>query len=336
MVPAFHYEEVAKKAANIAQFSCIIKPVNAIQLFAGILTMFDKELDGRLLATILAKQTDLYSIRGARVLLVDDLNDNRIIIQSLLEPYELDVEIARNGLEAVEKVTESTIPFDVVLMDVQMPVMDGNEATVKIREHVDIDHLPIIAMTASAMIHDINKCMDSGMNDHVSKPIEVEQLFSTLLKWVPEKEGAGDGAQPGSRTNPVSSQGQEHDNLPDALPGFDLAAGIRRCDGNKKLLFKLINNFHETYGDMDERIARILAAGDYKTAEKLLHEVKGISGNISATRLYKTTAAMEKSVKNSNLEQLPGLLKQLTDDLELFRSALASIDTANGAGDDSE
>ena len=214
-------------------------------------------------------------------------------------------------------------------MDVQMPVMDGYTATRQIRKVERLKDLPIIAMTAHAMTGDKEKSLQAGMNDHVNKPIDPDQLFTTLLKCIRPSEKRDPNRQHEISTErPVSDQTlQDEQPLPDFLPGFDLQAGLKRLGGNKKLYKKLLLDFGTKYRETAAEIRDAIMASDLKEAHSLVHNLKGLAGNLAATELLSAAIEMEKIVKEeSDAAASEGLLKHKFTDLEdALNTALASV-----------
>ena len=197
------------------------------------------------------KTEDLKAIYGARVLLVEDNEINQQVALEILESAGFNVSLANNGQEGVSAVKENN--YDVVLMDIQMPVMNGYEATREIRKDERFKDLPIIAMTAHAMAGDEDKSLQSGMNGHITKPIDPDQMFATLLKWIEPQEGATTDRQP-EVTLEKTDLTQEilaEEELPETLAGFDLQAGLERLRGNKRLYRKLLLDFGANYKGVD-------------------------------------------------------------------------------------
>jgi CheY-like chemotaxis protein len=292
MVTAYGREEVMQQAEQVGLEGFLLKPVNPSMLFDSIMEAFGETVpETSRVAQRHEKEAEaLKHIRGAHVLLVEDNEINQQVAQEILEGAGLNVTIATNGQEAVNAVKESN--YDAVLMDVQMPVMDGYTATRTIREwelkaqssklkatepkdknqnsalSPQSSELPIIAMTAHAMAGDEDKSLQAGMNGHVTKPIDPDQLFATLQKWIkPLAERAVVQKSPvrGTPAEPDQTVPVEED-LPESLPGFDLAAGLTRLMGNKRLYRKLLIDFGANYGAVAGEIRDALAAKDFEQA----------------------------------------------------------------------
>jgi HPt (histidine-containing phosphotransfer) domain-containing protein len=188
-------------------------------------------------------------------------------------------------------------------MDVQMPVMDGYTATREIRNlKSEVRNVPIIAMTAHAMAGDEEKSLTAGMNGHVTKPIDPDQLFAALQKWIPPADQRAATRQPqvsgaekaATADKPVLRAEQK---LPDFLPGFDLAEGLQRLRGNQQLYRKLLLDFGAKYTQAAAEIRQVLDAKNWKQAHSLIHNLKGLAGNLAATELQASAVEMEKLVK---------------------------------------
>jgi CheY-like chemotaxis protein len=394
LVTAYGREEVMQQAEQVGLEGFLLKPVNSSTLFDSIMQAFGEAVPetSRVAQRQGQEAEALKSIQGARVLLVEDNEINQQVAQEILEGAGLIVTLANNGLEAVEAVKENN--YDAVLMDVQMPVMDGYEATRKIREwesvsaNADSDiwgtedrgqktedrkenaevglrpvgaigayapegmrnkndensdvgdqepaasdqrRVPIIAMTAHAMAGDDKKSIEAGMDDHATKPIDPDQLFATLQKWIkPAAERAAAQKPPVLDASPAPDQAVPDEvELPESLPGFDLAAGLKRLRGNKRLYRKLLLDFGANYGGVAAEIHEVLAAGDFKQAHSLVHNIKGLAGNLEATDLQVAAVEMEKLVKgdqketasNNQLDQkLIELEKAINQALEAVRT----------------
>ncbi len=236
------------------------------------------------------------SLWGASVLLVEDNPINQEVALEILKDAGIDVTLAPNGKAALEAVARKR--FDAVLMDVQMPEMDGYEATRRIKgmgaSFPNGKSPPVIAMTAHAMKGDRERCFAAGMDDYVSKPIDMAQLFSALVRWIdpmPEREKKSP-AQP----EPLSSD----------IVDIDEATG--RLSGRKALFLRLFTRFCREYADMGDRIRMALEEGDRERASQLSHEVKGVAGNLSANSLFSASSRLDKEIR-TGVEDPKGSLK---------------------------
>jgi CheY-like chemotaxis protein len=244
--------------------------------------------------------TSLAALKGAAVLVVEDNEFNQQLANELLTEAGFIVDIAEDGRKSLEMIARRR--YAVVLMDMQMPVMDGVTATVEIRKQEALRDLPVIAMTANVMAADIQRCSEAGMNDHVTKPIDPEDLFGKLVKWVKPPQADVDASvsavaveAPAAAVAPASKKAP--DDLPD-IPGLDTALGLRRVMGKKAFYLDMLRKYVENQGQAPQQIRQSLDAKDYGTAERLAHTAKGVSGNIGASQLQELAGHVEKAVKD--------------------------------------
>jgi PAS domain S-box-containing protein len=332
LVTAYGREEIMRQADEIGLEGFLLKPVNSSVLFDAIMQALGKEVQDVARAGRKKEQDaeELSAISGARVLLVEDNEINQQVAQEILQGAGLIVTVANNGQEGVDAAGQNQ--YDAILMDIQMPVMDGYAATQAIRNlKSEIRNVPIIAMTAHAMAGDEQKSIDAGMNGHVTKPIEPDQLFAALQEWIkPNAERAAVQAPPAPDEHPEAVQRtMDTDELPESLPGFNLAAGLTRLGGNKKLYRKLLLDFGAKYTGVAAEIGAALEAKDLKQAHSLVHNIKGLAGNLEATELQSAAIEMEKLVKDASPEaSSEEQLNQKYMDLEnAINNALQSVQT---------
>jgi CheY-like chemotaxis protein len=329
LVTAYGREEVMRQADEIGLEGFLLKPVNSSLLFDAIMQALGKEAQ---VVSQVGRQKEqgaeeLDAIAGARVLLVEDNEINQQVAQEILQGAGIIVTVANNGQEGLDAAKQNQ--YDVILMDIQMPVMDGYTATREIRKwegemgkgegalkaedrtptsklQPPTSNIPIIAMTAHAMAGDEQKSLEAGMNGHVTKPIDPDQLFASLQRWIKpvEDRAAIPKILPASGGAPVADSltgpdqaAPKKDELPDSLPGFDLSAGLARLMGNKRLYRKLLLDFGANYGGVAGEIRETLATRDFKQAHSLVHNLKGLAGNLEAKDLQAATVGMEKLVK---------------------------------------
>jgi signal transduction histidine kinase/DNA-binding response OmpR family regulator len=322
------------KAAGVNAF--LIKPVKQSLMADAILEVFGQQTESIQNGESKNKETELTLwLKGVRVLLVEDNFINQEVAKEILEMGGIVVHIAENGRESLERlnIDPKTLKplsenfqadYDAVLMDVQMPEMDGLEATRKIRRsESDIRNIPIIAMTAHAMKGDKEKCLEAGMNDYVVKPIDVDELFSTLDRLL-KNQGAGNRAQgTGDKSQEAGkSQGREegeqdtqtrkHSNTQtlkrlntSQFPGLDIESALKRLQENEGLLLRLLEEFVKNYQDAFQEIRTSLENNDTTSALQRVHTVKGLSGNFSANRLYTASSKLELGIRgNENIDSL--------------------------------
>ena len=321
MVSAFGREEMAEGSLGGDLDGFLIKPVNESVLIDTISKMFggaSRTVDAGPHHTA---EDHSQSLAGRKVLLVEDNEINRDLATELLGDLGLLVTIAENGQEGVERVRAD--PFDLVLMDIQMPVMDGLTATKLIRADERFRDLPIIAMTAHAMSGDRERSLDAGMNDHVTKPINPGHLTDTLIRWMPAQPVKAPEPPPAA-AKPANNQ----DTLPDKLPPFDIPAALVRTNGKPKLLRKMMLGFRDKYANAAADLRGHLSEGRDEEAQRLAHSLKGIAATLEVKDLAEAAAALEHAFRAGQKDGLT----LLVDAVEVFLgpaiAAVASLDNA--------
>ncbi|MBU5637785.1 PAS domain S-box protein [Geomonas sp. Red69] len=254
---------------------------------------------------------------GMRVLLVEDNPINQEVARFILERGGVKVEVARNGAEALSMVHAPGAAYHAVLMDVHMPVMDGLEATRRMRLDPALERLPIIAMTASALPGERLLCREAGMNDQVDKPINVPGLFATLNRWV--------GALPGQPEPPAGQAGESGQDLPDQVPGLDLQRAKSRIQDGK-LLKKLLVSFRRDNEGLVQRIAAAAGAGDIKEARRAIHTVKGSAGSLGAIWLGSAAASLEMALQGNDASQVHETLERFAEKLEEVMGSIRQLE----------
>jgi CheY-like chemotaxis protein/HPt (histidine-containing phosphotransfer) domain-containing protein len=236
-------------------------------------------------------------LTGLRILVAEDVPTNQLIMRDLLESLGATISIAGNGQLALQKLATSGGSIDLILMDIQMPEMDGLEATRRIRAGQVRADIPIIALTAHALEEERQRASHAGMNDFLTKPIEPAQLISVIQHWMPLRA---------AETSPLASAAAQP--APEAptpdLPGIDYEDGLRRMLNRRPLYEKVLRDFHARFSGETERIREALAADDVETATRLAHSLKGTGAMISATSLPALAAELEQALRNGAPEQL--------------------------------
>ena len=243
-------------------------------------------------------------LRGMRVLVVEDNEINREVAIELLTDAGLLVDTAENGRIACARILESGQHYDAVLMDVQMPEMDGVEATARIRLSRSSDSLPIIAMTAHAYEAERQRCFEAGMNDHVAKPVDPAVLISTLGRWLKSSNLTTAEARTFIPPRLISE-------LPDSLPPFDFKAGLRRVNGKRPLLRKLIVDFANSFAGAVPKLRTQIAAQSLDEARRLAHTLKGVAGSLEIREVAQAAAEVEDALANRILLDISEHLDRL-------------------------
>jgi len=322
MVTAYGREEIIREANRVGLEGYLIKPFNPSTLFDTIMQTFSR--DALELVRPPAPEDKmiqkLKSIQGAQILLVEDNEINQLVAQEILEEAGLVVTIANDGREAVRLVQEKK--FDAVLMDVQMPFMDGYQATREIRREERFRDLPIIAMTAHAMTGDKEKSLESGMNQHVTKPINPNELFSALLVWIKPGEPAISDDIITARKQRV----EEKDVRPFIdMPGIEVKTGLARVRGNRILYKDLLGKFHREYADATDQIKDALNSGETERVQHLLHTIKGVSGSIGAVDLELIAAKLETATHYQDGSEVEDLINQFNKALMIVLDSVGYV-----------
>ena len=322
MVTAYGREEAAKAAKQVSFKSILSKPVSPSTLLDAVMEAFGYEIEN----SAKRRHTDenisdaVAKLRGAKVLLVEDNEINQELALELLSSNGIIPSIADDGQIALDILDNNT--FDGVLMDCQMPVMDGYTASRKIREQERFNDLPIIAMTANVMSGDREKALNAGMNDHIGKPINVKEMFTIMAKWITPSEPF---------TEPVTKKTDdqifsEDKRLPDNLPGIDISAGLERVAGNQKLYRNLLKKFAKNQGNSTVEINKALEDGDIELAKRLAHTIKGVAGNIGATHLEAAAKDLESGIQQHGKEVDLILIESTHTQLELVVRSIGGLE----------
>lgn len=323
LVTAYPREEITRLADTVGVKSILVKPITASMLYDSLVQMLGHDVPiGGQASSSISEPLEMDSgkgLVGVRLLLVEDNKMNQQVAVGLLSKNGVDVTIANNGKEAVEMLfdTSSRPRFELILMDIQMPVMDGFSATREIRKlesegskegmKRERKPIPIIAMSAHAMSGDKEKALSMGMNDYVSKPIDPDALFKAICRWLPSKASAS--------TNPQAIN--TRDNVKPAFPEhgvIDTRTGLDRIGGDLEMYQKVLLLFQEDYKNIDVRVKTLLEANDIEEACALLHTVKGVSGNIGADSLFQASQQLEAAL-HEKCPDVEILLKNFSDDL---------------------
>jgi len=340
IVTAYGREDLMKQADQAGVNGLLIKPVSPSTLLDTILSVLGR---GRILGAQDKNRAEAPSpasanYPGVHLLLVEDNEINREFAVDLLHSMGAEVDEAINGEEAVTMVQQQA--YDGVLMDIQMPVMDGLEATRRIRAlgrqtgGERFSSLPIIAMTAMAMVEDAEKCLQAGMNDFVTKPVDPERFMEILAKWLKVSNGgvvitsASDQVSPATSTPDIPADLQ-------ALKNFDAAQGIRRIGGNPEAYRKQLYRFRLHYPGAVDELQRLIAEKGMPAGEEYCHALKGVTGNLSAKVLFVCVTDLDAQLKQGaspereQFDRLRQLLQQTMDEIDglVLPAAVPSEDT---------
>lgn len=335
LVTAFNRDEVLAEIAELSDDAVqgvLVKPVNPSTLTDATMDAFGHRKMARAeahVATSTAQENR--RLAGSKILLVEDNEINQEVAEAILSKAGINITIAVNGQEAVDQVQSAA--WDLVLMDMQMPVMDGVEATQQIRQDPRFKALPILAMTANVTQADVQRCTEAGMNDHIGKPLDIDDLFAKLERWLPPKpERVSHGSSPirtpavtpleraqeTAESELVKAQEQPDDVCPEDIPGLDTTAGLRNCAGDPEFYRSMLLRFAKSQGNTPEEIKQHQEQGDASTAARLAHTLLGLAGTIGAKSVKEQTSLVQQALKTGEdyiepLKQLDAVLNPLVD-----------------------
>jgi two-component system, sensor histidine kinase and response regulator len=305
MVTAFGRDDLYAQAGEPGIDAYLLKPVTPSTLYDTLVDLFGVADRRPGVPQITKSAATPHDATGIRILLVEDNEMNQQVATELLESAGAAVTIANHGGEAVSILTknEQPPPFDIVFMDLQMPEMDGYTATRLIRAHPATRELPIIAMTAHALVEERQRCLEAGMNEHVGKPIDPDALFATLLRWA--KPRMPSSAAPRKPATPCA------DVLLPEIDGVDLAGGLARVNGNKQLYRDLLMQFAARQSGVDSQIMAAVHDGDNALVERIAHTVKGVAGNIGLVPVFTAAGTLEHAAREQD-PAVPALVEEFT------------------------
>ncbi|WP_373387612.1 response regulator [Pseudomonas alcaligenes] len=315
MATAYGREEVLAGAQRVGIEEVLLKPLNPSLLFDAVIRSLGGEGAAEGFARLPVGER-VPDFAGQRVLLVEDNELNREVACGLLQESGLLIDQAEHGQIALDLLRANPDGYyALVLMDMQMPVLDGIATTEALRRMPRFASLPIVAMTANAMPADRERCLAAGMNDHLGKPIEPAELWTTLGRWLV------------ARAEPQAQVAQA--TAPDwLLPGVDVASGLRRVLGKPELYRRLLDKFAASQAEFAPRLRQLLAAGEQEGAEREAHSLKGLAGNLGAGDLAAQAAALESAIKDARHDELGALLGELERSLAELLAAIRALPVA--------
>lgn len=299
--------------ASIGPDAEVFKPMTTSCLFDAVMTAFGRPASEHESGGFYRRHSATASpdgLLGAKVLLVEDNAFNQQVARELLESIGMTVVVAQNGKEAVD--LSQTTRFDVVLMDVQMPVMDGLEATRRMRAIPSLNSMPILAMTAHAMVDEQHNCLEAGMDDFLSKPIEPPVLFAKLQQWIygTAESVAGDAGRESGRPEPGKTG-----MLPDSLPGISISAGLHYCNDKEDFYLRMLREFMTSKQGEAVALRQKIEEGGGEPAVRMAHSMKSVAGAIGALDLSQIAARLEIALRASQAAQVSELLRSFEEAL---------------------
>ena len=318
MVTASDREEALPQARAAGISEVLSKPVSPSMLFDALMRQAgDRDRPAA------PAQPDLLhefaGLAGARALLVEDNELNQEVATEFLRTLGMEVDLAPDGAVALDKVRHQA--YDVVLMDMQMPVMDGLSATRAIRRLPGLQALPIIAMTANAMVQDRERCLKAGMNDHIAKPIDLQELVDKLHRWIGPVASRMASAAADGRDDPAREPGWI--TALSGIDGLDARRGLSQLLGRDALYREILSRFVSGQRDTASRIGEALAAGQRDKAQRLAHTLKGLAAQIGALPLREQAARLEAALRDGTPEPAP-LLAGVANELPRLSDAIAA------------
>jgi signal transduction histidine kinase/DNA-binding response OmpR family regulator/HPt (histidine-containing phosphotransfer) domain-containing protein len=328
LVTAFGREEVRAQASAAGIDAFLIKPVNASLLVDTLVELFAPQ-PGTHAAHLPLDDTPRFA--GARVLVVEDNEINRQIAAELIEATGIEVVLAEDGAQALERLRALPADhFDLVFMDLQMPVMDGHAATRVLRADARFAQLPIVAMTAHALPQERERCLADGMNDHLAKPVVPAQLYAMLAHWLAAK-----AVDDPPRAVPAAAPQSAAAGAWIAVPGLNTGEALARLRGRMEAYEDLLCRFCDGQADAAHRAEQALRAGRSDDARRALHTLRGLAGTIGADALARAAGLAEQAVAEASpaaaLAGLPALDQQLAALIAQLRAALPATAALPGA-----
>lgn len=303
LLSAFHEKELEQLIDSNYISGIIYYPISQSQLYNKIICLFKHVILSEKWKSLNIEQLEkLSEIKGKKILLAEDNEMNQQVIKDILESIKVEVKIATNGIEAVRLVDENK--FDLILMDLQMPKMDGFQATLKIREKFNKDELPIIVLTADIVSGFSDRLKEIGINDYASKPIEPKKLFSIIKKWI-VKEYIDENIH-----EDLDESFLIELKLPNKLPGLNIKDGLAHLLWNEESYIKLIEKFQEIHSNDGKKLKEFLLKKEFRKISSMAHSIKGAAGNIGAFNLFDVSSNMEYSIKEKLYDDLAELINK--------------------------
>ncbi|RJG06916.1 hybrid sensor histidine kinase/response regulator [Noviherbaspirillum cavernae] len=313
LITAFGREDVLRQAEHAPIETVLFKPIGQSMLHDALVNVLARESMARSAAR---QQRVVPRFDGCKVLLVEDNEVNQQIAREMLSAAGLTVDLAGNGRIAIETLLAAgPQAYDLVLMDIQMPEMSGHAATRRIRMETEFAELPIVAMTAHATVEEREQCMCSGMQDHITKPIDPDEFYRTLARWLRHAQ---------SPSAPAVNAAEAAAEAPLEIPGFDTAGTMERLDGDAALYHELLETLAQS---LTKAMAEFNAAWEDKAhnvIESTVHGIRGMAANVGALALSASASALEETLRSGNGEG--GSHHQLAEFFDLAEETLQAVE----------
>jgi PAS domain S-box-containing protein len=322
LVTAYSYDGSAEELQNAGIVGHLAKPVTLSTLhdaIAGVLSGWRQKTPAD------ARRPDLSKLKGRRVLLAEDNLINQEVALELLQEAGLLVDLAENGRSACEMAAKQA--YDLILMDVQMPEMDGIAASLAIRRMPGRDKTPILAMTANAFDEDRRACLSAGMNDHIPKPVNPEVLYEVMLRWMPPLATVDPARDSKTLGDQNAGNAALHERLAN-IPGLDLQAGLHNLQNKLPFYLRQLRHFAQRHAAEAENIRQLLAVGDWESAQRAAHSLKSSAATLGITHIRQTAEGIEMALKQRAADVVDSLqlpLKQLTEQLAAFIARILEV-----------
>jgi CheY-like chemotaxis protein len=311
IITAYDNDLIRKQAEELGLKHFLTKPISVSTLFNALVNLRDfQKIPLKTQVLNQAKVDPLANISYAKILLAEDNQMNQQIVKDLLQHYNLAIDIAEDGEQAIAKIKQTD--YQLVFMDIQMPKMDGYQATRIIREDLQKTQLPIVAMTAHAMKNEVDKCLNSGMNDHLSKPIDPAKLFATLLKWIP---AIALPAEPNAN-QPII----DYAVLAGLSSVIAVEKGLFYVNYNQALYYQLLENFYREQSLLLKNLQ--MPTPDFATLRDKVHALKGLAGSLGMETLFNQAALLEQALTESQ-QNLSSILTEFSQQLAKVLDTLA-------------
>ncbi|OON62876.1 hypothetical protein B0920_05440 [Massilia sp. KIM] len=325
MVSALTRDAVLRHEGEPAFDAFLHKPVGPALLYHSLLQVLQPAADPPAPAAAAERWPDLSRLDGARILLAEDNADNREVALDFLAAARMRVDVAVDGAEALRMALDGD--YDLVLMDIQMPELDGLSAARELRRHAHLDGLPIVAMTAHALPSDRARSLAAGMNDHLTKPIDPDLLFACLIRWIDPARLVGRPLPEGETGRAAPAAEEAGPPLP-AAPGIDWEQALAKVDGRRSLLDKRAASFVREYAGAPKALRDALAQGDHARLQALAHNLKSSAAYVGALELAAAASRMEHELRSGHFERLAQQAPALVAATETALAGLALLDAA--------